>query len=399
MNKIHWTLLGSICGAGVLVFALYPDDKSQAGISATKIGAPFTGMTAPRPDGAADYQAKLAIAASKIDEQNPLLSYKPGAGIAGRIALEEMYGKGIPATPQSARLALGLLREGKLTTQEKIAISAILYGLHNRENTTGANLEIALELKNLVANPDRQVAANAVTYYAGLEYQPDTEYVLKDALKRGVLDSDSYFCELAHLVTSAPPDKQKEFLAEIRTSSNLVASDILAAALNSGQDYNAAPFLKSSDDMAKLLRDTEPQFGNTVGLYGGVDALRYAEWVRASAAIESQQTGRSADDIIVAKLSEPGTDPRKVMAYLSTPDATPLLADAAPNSQVQKLAAIARLQSNQNPSNTFMAQLADQIEARMTNPPPATTKPMFGPPTGPVMPPTRTPQAPQSMPR
>ena len=117
-------------------------------------------------------------------------------------------------------------------------------------------------------------------------------------------------------------------MAEIRQSSNRLASDILADALNSGKDFNAAPFLKSSEDMAKLLRDTEPEFGQEVGLYGGTDALRYETWLRASATIESAKTGRNMDDIIVAKLSEPGTDPRKVMAYLSSPYAMQLLAEA-----------------------------------------------------------------------
>lgn len=399
MKKFHWILLAIFCATGV-AFALYRNDQSQTDLSATKqFGAPFAGTSAPRPDGAAEYQTNVAIAASKIDDQNPLRSYKPMPGIAGRIALEEMFSKGIPATPQSARLVLGLLHGGQLSDEEKIAMVSILSAIHNRENTSGANLEIALELKKLAADPNKQIAAYAATDYARLEYLPDTEYVLKDALKSGALDADSYFREMAHLITSAPPEKQKEFLAEIGASKNPLASSILANALNSGQDFNAAPFLQSSADMAKLLRDTEPQFDNAVGKFGGVDGLRYNDWLRASAAIESQKTGQSMDDIIVAKLSEPSTDARKVLSYLSSPEAMPLLAEAAPDSQVQKLAATARLQSNQNPGNTYMAQLADQIEARMTNPPPAVTKPVFTPPTGPVMPPTLTPQAPQTMPR
>lgn len=278
-------------------------------------------------------------------------------------------------------------------------MASILAGLHNRENTTGANNDIALELKMLAADPNKQIAHDAAMYYARLEYLPGTEHVLKQALESGALDTDSYYRELAHLITSAPTEKQKEFLAEIRASSNRLASDILAEALNSGQDFNAAPFLKSSEDMAKLLRATEPGFDYGVGQFGMTDAIRYTEWARASAAIESQKTGRNMEEIIVAKLSEPGTDPRKIMGYLSSPEAAPLLASAAPDSQVQKLAAIARLHSNQNPENRDMAETAQLIESRMKHPPPASPKPVFTPPTGPVPGPEAAPHAPQAMPR
>ena len=148
-----------------------------------------------------------------------------------------------------------------------------------------------------------------------------------------------------------------------------------------------------------LLRATEPGFDYGVGRFGMTDAIRYTEWVRASATIESQKTGRNMDDIVIAKLSEPGTDPRKIMGYLSSPEAAPLLASAAPDSQVQKLAAIARLHSNQNPENRDMAEIAQLIESRMKNPPPATPKPDFTPPTGPVPGPELAPHAPYAMPR
>ena len=118
---------------------------------------------------AAEYQANVAVAASKIDEQNPLRSYKPTPGLAGRIALDELYAKGIPATPLSATLAFGLLRDGRLSDDEKIAMTSVLSAIYNRENTSGANQDIALELKRLAADPNKQIAHDAALYYAGLE--------------------------------------------------------------------------------------------------------------------------------------------------------------------------------------------------------------------------------------
>ena len=407
MKKIYWVLSGVV---GLMsTFAFYynfANEPSHVDLSVEELGTasvypPATRGNASKPaeNGVAEYRTNLAIAASRLDEGNPLRSYKPTPGMPGRIALEEMHANGIPATPLSATLALGLSRSGKLSEEEKIAMPAVLFAIYNRENTSGANQDIALELKNLAADSNKQAAAYAATYYARLGYMPDTKHVLDQALQSGALPTDSYFREIAHLIPNAPPEKQKEFMAEVLASSNRLASDILASGLNSGQDSSAAPFLKSSEDMAKLLQATEPDFGQEVGLYSGTDGLRYRTWLRATATIESAKTGRNMDDIIVAKLSEPGTDPRKVMAYLSSPYALPLLAEAAPDSQVQKLAAIARRQSDQNPGNRDMRFLAEQIEAQMKHPPPAAPKPVFTMPAGPAVPPVQTPHEPQFMPK
>jgi hypothetical protein len=401
MKKLLWILLG-IAASAIAILQIFASETRQADLPTVQSSA-ILALPASASDGAgnatAEYQANLAMAASKIDEQNPLRYYKPTPGAAGRIALEEMYIKGMPATPLSATLALSFLHNGQLSDEERIAMTSLLFRLYNQENTSGANQEIALELKNLATDPNKQIATDAATYYARLGYRPDTKDVLEQALQSGALPTDSYFREIAHLITSAPLEKQKEFLAEVLASSNRLASDILASGLNSGQASSAAPFLKSSEDMAKLLRNTEPDFGQEVGLYDGMDALRYCTWLRATATIESEKTGRNMDEIIVAKLSEPGTDPRKVLAYLSSWDAMPLLAEAAPGSQLQKLAAIARRQSDQNPGNSHMRDLADTMEVRMKFPPPAAPKPVFTMPTGPAVPPVQTPHETQFMPK
>jgi len=403
MKKIHWLLvLAGTLTVGGLMFYIFPSESRQAEALAhaareISSAAPWTGR--PETDGALEYKAKLAISHSRIDEHHPLASYKPTPGVEGRNALDEIHFKGVPTTAQSVDIARSLLNSGRLSPDEKISMIRILASLHNRDNSTGANNDIALDLKMLATDPNKQVAGEAAISYARLEYLPGTELVLKKGLENGALSTDTYYQEIAHLIPSAPPEKQKEFLAEIRASSNRLATDVLMLALNSGEEFNAASFLRSSEDMAKLLRANEPKFDYGVGQLGGIDAVRYKEWVRASATIESQKTGRNMDDIIVAKLSEPGTDPRKIMSYLSSSEAMPLLASAPPDSQVQRLVSIARLHSNQNPPNSDMRGLVQLIEARMKNPPPAPLEVVFTPPTGAVSPPEFAPHAPQSMPR
>jgi hypothetical protein len=345
---------------------------------------------ASRSDGAAEYKAKIAIAAAKIDEQHPLRSYKPRAGLEGRGALDEIDVKGVAATPQSVALARALLHGGTLSPDERIPMVRILASLHNRENTTGANDDIALDLKALANDPDKQVAAQAATSYARLDYLPGTEFVLKKALENGALDTDAYFQELAHLVPSAPLDKKKEFLAEIRAAGSLIGRDVLVMALNSGEEFNAVSFLKSSEDMAELLRATEPKFGPHVALGLG-DAVRYVEWLRASAAIESHNTGRSMDEVIVARLSQPNTDERKIMSFLLSPQAHPVLAAATPDSPVQKLVAISQVYGSQLPGDREMLTMVQAIRERMKNPPPPLPPVVLMPPTGPAIGPSPAP--------
>lgn len=310
MKKTFPTLLGvTVFVMAALAFYYFEDAKRTNVVPASQRGtAPVSPSTA-RPDGAFDYKSNLAIAASKIDEQNPLRFYTPTPGLEGRMKLDEIAINGAPVTAQSVSIARALLKSGTLSPDEKIPMVRILASLHNRENTTGANNDIALDLKRS---------------------QP--------------------------ILTS-----------------------------NSGQEFNAASFLKSSEDMAELLRVTEPKFSPTVGLGLG-DAVRYTEWLRASATIESHKSGRGMDEVIVSRFIEPGVDPRAVMSYLLSPLAGPLLAAAAPDSQVQELVYIAERYSRHLPGDPNMRALMQEIRGRMKNPPPAMPMPVFTPPTGPLMP-------------
>jgi hypothetical protein len=161
-------------------------------------------------------------------------------------------------------------------------------------------------------------------------------------------------------------------------------------ALNSGEEFTAVSFLKSSEDMAELLRATEPKFGPNVALGLG-DAVRYVEWLRASAAIESHNTARSMDEVIVARLSQPNTDERKIMSFLLSPQARPVLAAATPDSPVQKLVAISQVYASQLPGNVDMAAMVQAIRTQMKNPPPPPAPGVVMPHTGPSIGPSPAP--------
>lgn len=377
---------GGLATAGIayLTFLSSDEQDPQLGLASRAMGGK---NQLSMGDGASTYLANLAIAQAQADKSNPLVGYIPVPGIAGRNALDAMFFAGVPATPQSATAARRLLAEGKLSADEKIVLSRILASLHDEGNPTGANLDIELDLKRLADDPNQQVAAQAAIEFARMGYLPGTEDVLKRAFDAGALSADTYYQELAHLVSSAPPPKQAMLMAEISAASNRLASDVLADALISGREKETAAFLISSADMSALLRATQPQFASAAGQFGWVDAVRYSQWLRASATVESDRTGRPVDDLIVGTLQASGTDPRKLMGYLIQPQAGPLLSEAAPGTPVYDMVVAARSYAEQYPSSN-MKEIVSGIELRMKHPPEARPAFVFTPPSGPVAPPT-----------
>src|SRR5215216_4752083 len=115
MKKILWTLVGIAAFLGAAA-ALTLRTTEPIELSTTQ-GSTTAGVSpsAPAADGAAKYKANVAIAGSKSDEQNPLRSYKPLPGLEGRMKLDEISAKGVPATAQSASLVRALLNSGTLS--------------------------------------------------------------------------------------------------------------------------------------------------------------------------------------------------------------------------------------------------------------------------------------------
>lgn len=331
---------------------------------------------------------------------NPLAAYRPTADATGSIALDELYARGVPRTKQTVELARQFLNGPSLNGEQKMRMMSILASVHDRDNSTGLNDDIAFELEAMTRDADRRVAGEAAINLARLGYRPGTEVILRDAYNRGVLSETDYGREIAHLVASAPPEKQKELIESAKALSDPLAAEILVSNLV-GNKSNGTDYLKSSPEMAELLRSKEPSFGMPTGQYGGATAINYDEWLRASAVIENRKTGVSVDKIIVDKLSDPNIDPRKILAVLSSPAAEPLLASAPPESPVHDLIAKARQYVAQNENvNPFVASLMREIDQRTKTPRARTdSPPVFTPPTGPLPGPQLIPNAPHSMPR
>ncbi len=313
---------------------------------------------------AAKYAAELALARSRGDTGNALASYVSKPGIAGRNELDRIFVEGFPINEQSALAARALLKAGP-SDDEKIALARILGRLYSPDNLTGYNTDLLLDLRALINDNNKQVGRSAALTFSRLGYLPGSDAVLKAAFDNSVLGVDDYYGELAHMAPSAPARVQDELLASVRTAANAYAADVLASSINADPAVLKAYSGRSVDEIRQLLGNTEPRFASASGEFGLTDAVRYANWLRASAQIDSAASGANIDAVIVSKLGVPGTDPRKIMAYLLTPEASSMLSSAQLGSPASGLVLIASQHAAQYPDNRGLQSAALEIASRV----------------------------------
>jgi hypothetical protein len=309
------------------------------------------------------YAAAITIARNTPDPHNPLVAYVPKPGIAGRNELDRIFAQGVPLTTQSALAARALLQRG-LSDDEKIALARILARLYAPDDPTGYNAELLLDLRGLMADANKQVARSAVLSFSRLGYLPGSDAVLKDAFDKKILGPDDYYGELAHMAPLAPARVQDELLSTVRASSNAYAADILAHAINDNPKVLTSYSAHALGEIIELLGRTEPRFPPATGEFGLTDAVRYANWLRATAQLENRIHGIDPERAIVDRLGLPGTDPRKITAYLLTSEAAPLLAGARLGSPASSLVAVSNQYAAQHPGNRSLQAAAQEIAQR-----------------------------------
>jgi hypothetical protein len=162
----------------------------------------------------------------------------------------------------------------------------------------------------------------------------------------------------------APARVQDELLSTIRASSNAYAADILAHAINDNPKLLYGYSAHAVGEIIELLGRTEPRFPPATGEFGLTDAVRYANWLRATAQLENRIHGIDPERAIVDRLGLPGTDPRKITAYLLTSEAAPLLAGARLGSPASSLVAVSNQYAAQHPGNRSLQAAAQEIAQR-----------------------------------
>ncbi|HYD94934.1 MAG TPA: hypothetical protein VEC01_06385 [Noviherbaspirillum sp.] len=283
--------------------------------------------------------------------------------IENRKTLDEAYVLGIRKTRANV-MAIRTLLVSRVPAEEKVALARLLGSLYSPADATGMNAAIAQDLRRLARAEQRELAGAAVLVYSRLGYFPDTPDILSSARRNGAIDDDGYFGELAHLVPFAPAHAQRALVAELRRSKNPYGTEVITFVLQ------AKEVVKKLDPAAKeelllLLNETEPAFPMPLGDFGYTDAIRFANWLHASAMLAVEIKGASYRDMVLAKLDDERTDPRKIMAFLSSGEGRRLIGEVGQRAPFEKMQQRIALYSRQLPQNEAMKEIVDGVNATL----------------------------------
>ncbi|NHZ65626.1 hypothetical protein [Massilia genomosp. 1] len=142
--------------------------------------------------------------------------------------------------------------------------------------------------------------------------------VLEHGRKTDVLSADAYAGELAHNLRHVPQDRQAGFIKLIVGQKSAYGAEVLAMSLGNPEMVSEL----SPDSVAALqsfLRTTEPQFPMSIGKYGYTDVFRYESWLHAYANLHERLRAGGYRATVFEQLNAQNIDPRKIIAFLSSP--------------------------------------------------------------------------------
>lgn len=102
-----------------------------------------------------------------------------------------------------------------------------------------------------------------------------------------------------------------------------------------------------------------------LGRYDVLAAIRYANWLQATASLRASVMESQGAEFILNTLNDPATEPRKVMAYVGSEHMAQLVVRIDKRTRylplVEKVGSYAR----QHPHNRDMREIADAFAARV----------------------------------
>lgn len=312
---------------GLFYYAVGGDSSAKTDYRISADGPAADAHTSGLPDGAAKYKAALDAAQLKVSKEapNPLSGFAPGAGHEGRLELDRIYASGFPVSNITYNATKKLLNSPLITDDERIALARIVGRHYAPNDPIGLNSEVLLDLRSLFLSSNADVARSAIFTLSSFGYLPGTPTLLANAHDRKVLNSDDYYGELAYNLARAPRTELPQMLDVILAGKSSHARDVISSMIS---DEQLKPREIDGDSIGKLSRflaDTEPSFPAPIGVFGLTDAVSYSYWVKSKGAVDGALLGIDSDAAIIKILSLPGTDPRKVLAFLSVPGAEKIL--------------------------------------------------------------------------
>jgi hypothetical protein len=243
------------------------------------------------------------------------------------------------------------------TTAALIRLLATMYVPNARAES---NATIIKTLKSYIFGPAPKFAAGALIAYSRTGYRDTLLADLDYGLKRGLIDETSYSQELALNFVTMPPGMQYDAAQRLSAKNNAFGADVLASCLHSPETI-ARMLPRTREVVQSLLSRHEPEMSKAVGEFGIVDVIRYGNWLEVMALLSEAQGGESRTNFVFSRLGKPDTDPRKVLAYLSSPDGRRFMQAVGSRTALVPLVARAREPASHFPAHPTFSPMTDQM--------------------------------------
>jgi hypothetical protein len=305
------------------------------------------------------------LATSSTRAQSMFEQYK---GSRRKIAASEeqlvqILNLGLPRTEANV-IGVRTLLAAPSDSVEKIGLVRLLAAQYERADPSHRNDLIIHDLRILTTSSDKGLARAATFAFTRLGFLPGFEEVLGNALNSSAINDDEYFGEIAHAMAFAPTSDQVRLAKVLRQSKNLYAAEIVAMGVNSG--FLSAKWTNDTRaEFGLLLESTEPVFPRALGLYDLLAAVQYSNWLNASALVRSSALNKEGAEFILSKLNEPRTDPRKIMAFLSSEYGPRLFQLIGEKARFLIVLNKISIYSKQHPQNNDMREIVVLVNERL----------------------------------
>lgn len=294
-----------------------------------------------------------------------IVQYQNSSGPEGRKVLEHVHAIGLDTTAENVKITRSLL-SSTVNSDDKVVLTRILGSLYTNDNKTGMNSEITKDLRGVIYSDQKEVARAGVLAYSRLGYFKDSSDVLLHAKNSGIIDTDEYYGEIAHLVPFAPANDQINFVTKIKGANNRYAMEILAFSTQNAEIRNKLD-TAAKNIVLSSLEANEPGFGQAPGEFSLIDAIRYSTWLQSVATLSSASSNVKYEGVVLDHLNNFNTDPRKIIAFLMSSDGKTLIQKIGKGGALDNALERISLYLKQIPQNLFMEEIVQDITASINS--------------------------------
>lgn len=247
--------------------------------------------------------------------------------------------------------------------EERIELIRLLGSMYQQGKRNQVNATITSELRREVESANATTAKIALQTYSRCGYQSDRGNLLELGLRRGLISQDEMAQELAVGLLAAPSDAQPGDASRLEQLDRSFGVDVLTQVLTTKEAVKQLT-PAAQQRITQLLLRREPLMPMPIGEYGYNDGGRYADWLHTLALLAESNGEETYFDVVERRLSDVKSDPRKLLGFLTSPHARPLLAN---KTQAQKLrgAALRAVEfGRQFPNHAVLGQTSRYVSMR-----------------------------------